>query len=125
MDGLSEVSHAIVGMSERAPPWAVATALIMATGAALIWALTHLGAKLGMFSRDVIGAGATPGQVQRITTDVVERKINGNFGDIKDQLAALQLELVTQRRENDKRHADNQREFGQLQGQLAGRARRV
>ena len=44
-----------------------------------------------------LGAGATPGQVQRITTDVVERKINGNFGDIKDQLAALQLELVTQR----------------------------
>lgn len=125
MDGLSEVSHAIVGMSERAPPWAVAAALLMATGAALIWALTHLGAKLGMFGRDVIGAGATPGQVQRITTDVVERKINGNFGDIKDQLAALQLELVTQRRENDKRHADNQREFGLLQGQLSGPARRV
>jgi len=97
----------------------------MATGAALLWALTNLAFKAGYIGRNMIGAGATPGQVQKITSAVVERKINGNFGDIKEQLAAMQLELLAQRRESDQRHADNQRLFGKLEGQLAGRARRA
>ncbi len=118
MDGLSEVSHAIVGMSERAPPWAVAAALLMATGAALIWALTHLGAKLGMFGRDVIGAGATPGQVRVITEQALDRKINGGLDRIIAKLDALEDKV-------EQRHAENQLKIGQLQGQLAGRARRV
>ncbi len=118
MEGLSDVGHALVGMSERAPPWAVATALIMATGAALIWALTNLGAKLGMFARDIAGNGATPGQVRVITEQALDRKINGGLDRIIAKLDALEDKV-------EQRHAENQLKIGQLQGQLAGRARRV
>ena len=105
-------------MSERAPPWAVAAALLMSTGAALIWALTQLGQKLGMFARDLAGNGATPGQVRTITEQALDRKINGGLDRIMQKLDDLEDKV-------DKRHAENQREFGLLHGQLAGRARRV
>ena len=105
-------------MSAKAPPWAVATSLIMATGAALIWALTALGQKLGMFARDLAGNGATPGQVRTITEQALDRKINGGLERIIAKLDALEEKV-------DERHADNQREFGLLHGQLGRAVRRT
>lgn len=105
-------------MAAKAPSWAVATSLLMATGAALIWALTSLGAKLGMFARDLAGNGATPGQVRTITEQALDKKINGGLDRIIQKLDDLEDKV-------DKRHAENQREFGLLHGQLAARPRRV
>jgi hypothetical protein len=103
-------------MSERAPPGAVGAALIMAAAAALIWALTQLGQKLGMFARDLAGNGATPGQVRTITEQALDRKINGGLDRIIAKLEALEDKV-------DERHAENQHRFGLLQGQLAARPR--
>lgn len=98
-------------MSGRAPPWAVATSLLMATGAALIWALTSLGERLGMFARDLAGNGATPSQVQTITEQALDRKINGGLDRIMAKLTDLEHKV-------DERHAENQREFGMIHGHI-------
>ena len=63
-------------------------------------------------------AGATPGQVRTITEQALDRKINGGLDRIMAKLDALEEKV-------DERHAENQHRFGLLQGQLAGRARRV
>jgi len=89
----------------------------MASGAALFLSLAHLGSRLGMWSRDIGGNGATPSQVRTITEQALDRKINGGLDRIIAKLEALEDKV-------DERHAENQHRFGLLQGQLAAQTSR-
>lgn len=115
---MEELSRAAGLLADKASPWVVDLSLLALGVGVMIFALTQLGQKLGMFARDIGGAGATPGQVRTITEQALDRKINGGLDRIMAKLDALEDKV-------EQRHAENQREFGQLQGQLAGRARRV
>ena len=115
---MDEISSAARLLADKASPWVVDLSLLALGVGVMIAALTQLAAKFGMFARDIGGAGATPGQVRAITEQALDRKINGGLDRIIAKLDALEDKV-------DIRHAENQREFGLIHGQLSGRARRV
>jgi len=107
----------VAALSDKVPPWAAITTLLMLSGSALILSLIQLGAKFGMFARDIGGTGATPSQVRSITEQALDRKINGGLDRILSKLEALEDKV-------DARHAENQREFGLIHGRLGSGERR-
>lgn len=115
---MEALSRAAGLLADKASPWVVDLSLLSLGIGAMIFSLTQLGNKLGMFARDLAGNGATPRQVRTITEQALDRKINGGLDRIIAKLDALEEKV-------DARHAENQREFGLIHGQLAGRARRA
>lgn len=115
---MEELSRAAGLLADKASPWVVDLSLLALGLGVMLFSLTQLGARLGMFSRDMAGAGATPGQVKRITEQALESKINGGLDRIMAKLEMLEDKV-------DARHAENQREFGLLHGRLGSGARRT
>lgn len=126
---MEELSRAAGLLADKASPWVVDLSMLGLGLGTMIFALTQLGQKLGMFARDLAGNGATPGQVRAIVDEKVNgsdlKKVAEKVAEMATRVGELTAEVRADRAISDKRHADNQRLFGKLEGQLAGRARRV
>lgn len=111
MDGFAASGRVVGELASRAPEWAVAAALLLATGAivvAIVPAMVLAGRKL-------LGIGATPEQV----AGLLDKKINGGLVRIEAKLDELSKVVAANRGVADDRHADNREMLAALRERLA------
>lgn len=82
---MEELSHAGAQLASRASSWAVDAALLIAAGAFGVAVVVGLGGAILGKIRDMMKAGATPGQVATL----LDQKINGSLGRIERKLDVL------------------------------------
>lgn len=82
---MEELSHGVGALASRASSWAVDLALLIAAGSLAVAVVVGLGGAILGKIRDMMKAGATPGQVATL----LDQKINSSLGRIERKLDLL------------------------------------